>query len=116
MRVVVGEDQDAVAVVTVEQVGEQIELRRRRQRQLALQAIGVERLSSFGRAMRQEQELRPAVGLAHADAGVFDERAVNLARLVVADAIFGTQVNIQSLDVIVGEIVAAKLGDLAPVD
>ena len=114
--VVVREDQDAVAVVPVEQVGQKIELCRRRHRQLALQAVGMERLSSFGRAMRQEQELRPAIGLAHADAGVLDERAINLARLVVADAIFRAQVHIQSLDVIVGQIVAAKLGDLAAVD
>ena len=47
---------------------------------------------------------------------LLNERAIHLARQVVADAIFRAQLNIQSLDPIVGQVVAAKLGDLAAVD
>ena len=82
--VVVGEDQDAVAVVTVEQSGQQAELGGGGQGQLALLAVGAEGLAALGRAVGQEDELAPAVGLAHVDARLVDEPAIDLARLLVA--------------------------------
>ena len=66
--VVVREDQDPVAVVAVEQVAQQAELGRGGQRELALLAVGQERLPAFGRAVRHEEELGPGVRPAHVDA------------------------------------------------
>ena len=43
------------------------------------------------------------------------KRAIDFTRQVVAEAIFGAQLNVQSLDAIVGQVVAAKLGDLAAI-
>ena len=86
-------------------------------RQLALLAVGAEGLAALGRAVRQEDELGPAVGLAHVDARAAArtrDRARAPARIGAAPASLNW--TYKRHHPVFGQVVAAELGDLAAVD
>ena len=84
---------------------------------VALLAVGAEGLAALGRAERQVEELAPAVGLAHVDARLLHEAAIELAGLLVAEPLLlGQSSTYRVIDPVLGQELAAELGDLAAVD
>src|SRR5690606_40947431 len=99
-RVVLREEDGAVASVTVEQVLDVLELGRRAERELTLASVALHRAAAFLVASREHDELRPAVGSAHVDAAAADEVPVDLAGGLVFDALFRREIHDDALGLV----------------